>query len=85
MVGKARGGAKGGGEIKNLDLIKLIYTLWMSMKNDVGILHVSGHSGIEGNELADRMSILAVDSQEPDLCRFNEEIYIPAILALRSG
>ena len=80
-----KGWTKKGGKIKNLDLIKSIYGLWMSIRNEVEVLHVNGHAGIEGNELADRMSILAVDSQEVDLCRFRDEIDIQDILSWRTG
>lgn len=80
-----KGWTKKGGEIKNLELIKSIYQLYMSMKDDIKILHVSGHSDIEGNELADRMSILAIDSQEVDMCRFRDELDVSTILNFRSG
>jgi ribonuclease HI len=48
-------------------------------------LHVNGHVGLQGNELADRMSMLAIASREVDFARYREAIDIAAILARRSG
>ena len=79
------GWKKKGGEIKNLDLIKEMYALYQSLNNSVDVLHVNGHVGIEGNELADRMSILAIEKRETEFQLYEEDIDIPGILALRSG
>lgn len=79
------GWKKNGGEIKNLDLIKKIYALHQLLKKDVKVLHVNGHVGVEGNELADRMSILAVDSKCADFKRYDKSIDIDTILAMRTG
>jgi len=73
------------GEIKNLDLIKSLYAEYQTLKDKVDILHVNGHVGVEGNELADRMSILAIDEKSPDFNRYADKINIDEILALRSG
>lgn len=82
---KKRGWKKSGGEIKNLKLIQDIFTLYRSIKDNIKILHVNGHVGIEGNELADRMSILAIDSEEEDFCLYRDEIDIEEILSMRGG
>lgn len=42
---------KGGGEIKNLDIVKEIYPLYKSSR--AKLIWVRGHVGHEGNELAD--------------------------------
>ena len=65
---------KKGGEIKNLELIKEIYSLHQTLKDKVQVLHVNGHVGVQGNELADRMSILAIQSRETSQgsCRSRE-------------
>jgi len=42
-----------------------MFALHQQIKNDVQVLHVNGHVGVEGNELADRMSIVAIDKKEP--------------------
>ncbi|TMO68906.1 viroplasmin family protein [Pseudoalteromonas aurantia] len=80
-----KGWVKPSGEIKNLDLIKPAYSLYQTLSSAIKIYHVNGHVGIEGNELADRMSILAIDSKHPDFVPYSEGFDIPAILALRSG
>lgn len=73
------------GEIKNLELIKTIYGLYQTLKGKVQVLHVNGHVGLQGNELADRMSILAIETQETDFARYREPINIAEILATRAG
>jgi len=52
-----KGWTKSGGEIKNLDIIKPAYSLYQDISSQITIHHVNGHVGIEGNELADRMSL----------------------------
>ncbi len=79
------GWKKKGGEIKNLELIKDIYALHQTLKDKVQVLHVNGHVGVQGNELADRMSILAIQSRETDFALYREPLDIAAILATRAG
>ena len=79
------GWTRKGGEIKNLELIQEIYHLYQSLKDRVRVLHVNGHVGVEGNELADRMSIKAISEQVCDLVLWQEPINIKEILALRAG
>jgi len=62
---------KKGGEIKNLDIIKLSHNLFDKIQNIVEIKYVKGHSGIEGNELADRMALKAIDKQSLEYQEFN--------------
>ncbi|MGK0255685.1 MAG: ribonuclease HI, partial [Arcobacteraceae bacterium] len=57
---KANNWTKKSGEIKNLELIKNAHNLYLQIKNKIEIKHVKGHSGVEGNELADRMAVHAV-------------------------
>ena len=80
-----KGWTKKGGVIRNLDLIKEMFALYQSIEDKVQVLHVNGHVGIEGNELADRMSILAMETQEVDFTVYREEIDVPSILAFRAG
>ncbi|EAR56646.1 hypothetical ribonuclease HI [Photobacterium sp. SKA34] len=82
---KKNGWKKSGGEIKNLDLIQLMFECYQTIKDMLQIYHVNGHVGIEGNELADRMSILAVDEQEVAFSLYQYPLDIKAILALRAG
>jgi ribonuclease HI len=64
---------KKSGEIKNLELIKSAHNLFEQIKNDITIKHVKGHSGVEGNELADRMAVHAVKAQNDE---FEEYSYV---------
>ncbi|CAH9058473.1 Ribonuclease H [Pseudoalteromonas sp. CIP111854] len=80
-----KGWTKAGGEIKNLDIIKSAYMLYQEVAEKIHIYHVNGHVGIEGNELADRMSIVAIETQNKALSLFSETDDISKILALRSG
>lgn len=74
-----------GGEIKNLELIKNLHTLYQALSGDLQILHVNGHAGVEGNELADRMSMLAIESRNHDFNLFQEKLDIKTILSMKSG
>jgi ribonuclease HI len=80
-----KGWIKKGGEIKNLELIKEIFALHQLLKDKVQVLHVNGHVGVEGNELADRMSMIAIESRDTNFTRYREELDIHAILAMRTG
>ena len=57
---------KKGGEIKNLELIIEAHNLYEKLKNKIEIIHVKGHSGIEGNELADRMAVYTIKEKNKD-------------------
>ncbi|MCG9543158.1 ribonuclease H family protein [Vibrio sp. Isolate33] len=80
-----KGWTKPGGEIKNLDIIKPAYALYQELASQITIHHVNGHVGIEGNELADRMSIVAISSKEQNLSRYSDTDDLTEILALRAG
>jgi len=72
-------------EVKNLNIIKPAYELYQQIKQQITVSHVKGHANIEGNELADRMAVLARTNREPSLVRYQESIDIKAILAMTSG
>ncbi len=80
-----KGWKKSGGEIKNLALIKEMYALHQSLKDKTQVLHVNGHVGIEGNELADRMSIMAIEARDTGFTLYCGKLDIEAILAMRAG
>ncbi len=82
---KKKGWKKAGGEIKNLELIQDMYALYEGIKDRVQLLHVNGHVGVEGNELADRMSIMAIAEKNPNFDRYSKSIDLEEILALRAG
>ncbi|GIU10256.1 MULTISPECIES: ribonuclease H family protein [unclassified Shewanella] len=73
------------GDIKNLDIIQQSHALYDSLKDKLNIQHVAAHVGIEGNELADRMSIYAIDQKDPAFCRYPDPIVLADILSLRAG
>jgi len=58
---KAKDWKKANGPIKNLELIKIIHSLWLELKDNVEIVYVKGHAGIIGNELADDAANYGLD------------------------
>ena len=80
-----KGWKKAGGEIKNLPLIQEMFARYQTIKNQVQVLHVNGHVGVEGNELADRMSMLAIQRKEKAFVPYQDESSIAHILSLRAG
>ena len=67
---KSKGWEKKGGEIKNLEIIKKSHELYDNIKYRVKLEYVKGHSGVEGNELADRMAGVAIDYKTYDFYRY---------------
>ena len=83
---QAKGWTRGKGEeIKNLNLIKECFSLYQEIKKQLIISHVKGHANIEGNELSDRMAVLARMQQQEALVKYQGELDIKAILAMESG
>jgi ribonuclease HI len=82
---KKRGWRKAEGEIKNLEIIQELHALYEEIEDDVTLLHVSAHVGIEGNELADRMAMLAVERREPEWREFDEPLDVDKLLKMRAG
>ncbi len=80
-----KGWTKAGGPIRNLELIQLSYELYDRIKVDARLTHVSAHVGTEGNELADRMAMLAVQSKQEELRQYEGELDVESILKMRSG
>ncbi|MBU2871069.1 viroplasmin family protein [Colwellia sp. E2M01] len=83
---QAKGWTRGKGEeVKNLALVQQCYALYKTIQSKITIRHVKGHANIEGNELADRMAVLARKQQQENMTRYAEAIDIKAILAMESG
>jgi len=82
---EAKGWRKAGGEIKNLSIIQDAHAVYNRIDSQLQLTHVSAHVGTEGNELADRMAMFAVESGSEDLCLYGEQINIEAILRMRAG
>lgn len=80
-----KGWKKPGGEIKNLELIQKIFALYVKLQKSVKVLHVNGHVGVQGNELADRMSIHAIDTKEKSFAQYELPSSLDEILAMRTG
>ncbi|MEI6894787.1 MAG: ribonuclease H family protein [Colwellia sp.] len=83
---QAKGWTRGKGEeIKNLALVQQCFALYKTMQSKITIRHVKAHANIEGNELADRMAVMARKKQQASMIRYDETINIAALLALESG
>jgi ribonuclease HI len=83
---QTKGWTRGKGEeIKNVNLIKECFSLYQEIKQKLVISHVKGHANIEGNELSDRMAVLARKQQQESLIKYPGDVNIKAILAMDSG
>jgi ribonuclease HI len=80
-----RGWKKDGGEIKNLELIQACYAVFRRLEKELTLTHVAGHAGTEGNELADRMAMLAIQRKERELRLYRETMDIQTLLKMRAG
>lgn len=80
-----KGWTKKGGEIKNLEIIKLAYSLYNKIKNEVTLSHIKAHAGFEGNELADRMTMYAVQEKSQKFIKYSKKINISELLKMRAG
>ena len=80
-----KGWRKTGGEIKNLSLIQAAHAVYVRIESQLQLIHVSAHVGTQGNELADRMAMFAVESGSEELRSYGEELDIAAILRMRRG
>ena len=76
---------KKGGEIKNLEIIKQSYYLYNDIKKGVKLSHIKAHAGFEGNELADRMTMYAIQTKSKPFVKYSKEININEILKMRAG
>jgi len=80
-----RGWKKPGGEIKNLEIIQDCYGIYRRIEDELNLTHVAAHVGTEGNELADRMAMLAAQSKERELRLYQETMDIRTLLKMRAG
>lgn len=81
-----KGWKKANGEaIKNPELIKQCFSLYQEIKAKIAISHVKGHANIEGNELSDRMAVLARSQHQTGFVRYQQSLNIAEILAMPSG
>ncbi|PKG82082.1 ribonuclease HI [Colwellia sp. 75C3] len=83
---QAKGWTRGKGEeIKNLALVQQCYALYKTIHTKITIRHVKGHANIEGNELSDRMAVIARVKRQEAMIRYDQTIDIKAILAMQPG
>lgn len=80
-----KGWRKAGGEIKNLEIIQAAYAIYSRIQSKVHLTHVNAHVGTQGNELADRMAMFAVETGNEELREYAGTIDIAAILRMRAG
>ncbi len=80
---KKNGWKKKGGEIKNLQIIKESHNIYDNIKDKIKLQHVKAHVGIEGNELADRMAVFAINSKNYEYEIF-EDVSISTVLNMKS-
>lgn len=76
---------KGGAEIQNLELIKQCLSAYEPIKQQIQLNHIKAHAGTEGNELADRMTMVAVDREDREFLQYDGELDVAALLKLRAG
>ena len=82
---ESKGWTKKGGEIKNLEIIKKAYHLYNQISSKISLSHIKAHAGLEGNELADRMTVYARKMKEPKILKYAQKIDVQKILAMRAG
>jgi len=59
--------------VLNKELVEEVYLAYECIKSSVSIQHVPSHSGIEGNELADKLANWAITTNEAEFARFHED------------
>jgi ribonuclease HI len=69
--------------IKNMDIIKPAFDLFVRIKKHINVEHVRAHSGLEGNELADRLAVYAARSSEVGMSLFTGEDSVDRLLSMR--
>ena len=80
---QSKGWTRGKGEeIKNLEVIKQCFALYQELKTKITISHVKGHANIEGNELSDRMAVLARKEKTTDFIQYTQTLDIATVLAM---
>jgi len=78
------GWKKKGGEIKNLEIIQKTYRLYNAISSKVALSHIKAHSGLEGNELADRMTHYTRRTKEKHFKRYDKALNVAEILKMGS-
>lgn len=79
---ESKGWSKKGGEIKNLEIIKEAYYLFNTISAKVSLSHIKAHAGLEGNELADRMTHYTRKTKEEKFVKYEKDIEVNEILKM---
>ncbi|WP_163560977.1 ribonuclease H family protein [Halomonas sp. NO4] len=83
---KKRGWRRANGDpVKNPEIIASAHELFRTIADRVELAHVRGHAGIEGNELADRMAMLAATECQAEFVAYAGDLDVPTVLALQRG
>jgi len=69
--------------LANRELVSEMFDVYCTIKDHVSIVHVSAHTGVEGNELADRMCTLAIEGKVTGFI-LHEGMSIGELLAVES-
>ena len=78
---KARGWQKKVGELANRELIMQMHDDYLALGGKVDIDHIKAHAGVEGNELADRLSLIAIENRCADFLPYDGLHQVAALLA----
>ncbi len=70
--------------LANATLIKEMYRCYVDLPTSLSIIHVKGHSGVEGNELADRMCFVAMRDKVETFKEYSGNESVEALLALNA-
>ena len=77
-----RGWKRKTGELINAELIASMYQSYLDIKSKINIAHVKAHIGTEGNELADRLSLLSIQCKEKEFKLYEGGMGISAMLEM---
>ena len=70
--------------LANVELIKTMYACYQTLPEDISIIHVKGHAGVEGNEIADRMCFVAMQNKVEDFEEYLGSESIGELLAINA-
>lgn len=73
-----------GEEIANKDLMIKMHALFTTISRRIQLNHVKGHSGVEGNELADRLSLMAMQGKTAEFVEYDGLGKVDELLAMET-
>ena len=71
--------------LANADLIREMYEFYIQLPSSLSIVHVKGHAGVEGNELADRMCLVAMQNKVEAFVEYTGQESVADLLALTTS